>query len=66
MDLVTVLEAILTRWQLRAKLQCFKLYENLRSNNFRKTAVMKKKKKKNCKQKDLRALHAASCARTTS
>ena len=46
MDLVTVLEAILTRWQLRAKLQCFKLYENLRSNNFRKTAVLKKKKKK--------------------
>ena len=35
-DLVTVLEAILTSRQSREKLQC--LYENLMSNNFRKTA----------------------------
>ena len=40
-DVVTVLEAILTRRpQPREKLQC--LYENLMSNNFRKTAVLKK------------------------
>ena len=38
--LVTVLEAILTSKQPREKLQC--LYENLISNNFRKTAVLKK------------------------
>ena len=50
MDLVTVLEAILTSWQPREKLQY--LYENLMSNNFRKVAVLKKKKKKkNCKLK---------------
>ena len=40
-DLVTVLEAILTSRQSREKLQC--LYENLMSNNFRKTAVGSKK-----------------------
>ena len=32
-DLVTLLEAIMTRRQAREKLQC--LYENLMSNNFR-------------------------------
>ena len=37
-DLVTVFEAIVT--STRDKLQC--LYENLMSNNFRKTAVLKK------------------------
>ena len=46
-DLVTVFDAILTSRQTREKLQC--LYENLMSNNFRRTAVLKKKKKKNCK-----------------
>ena len=35
-----VLEAILTSRQPCEKLQC--LYENLVSNNFRKTAVLKK------------------------
>ena len=39
-DLVTVLDAILTSRQTREKLQC--LYENLMSNNFRRTAVLKK------------------------
>ena len=39
-DLVTVFDAILTSRQMREKLQC--LYENLMSNNFRKTAVLKK------------------------
>ena len=39
-DLVTVLEAILTSRQPREKLLC--LYENLMSNNFRKKAVLKK------------------------
>ena len=39
-DLVTVFDAILTSRQTREKLQC--LYENLMSNNFRKTAVRKK------------------------
>ena len=39
-DLVTVFDAILTSRQMRAKLQC--LYENLMSNNFRRTAVLKK------------------------
>ena len=38
---VTVLEANLTRRQPREKLQC--LYENLMSNNFCKTAFLKKK-----------------------
>ena len=47
-DLVTVLEAILTSRKPREKL--LYLYENLMSNNFRKTAVLKKKKK-NCKLK---------------
>ena len=37
-DLVTVFDAIVT--STREKLQC--LYENLMSNNFRKTAVLKK------------------------
>ena len=36
-DLVTVFDAILTSRQT-----CEKLYENLMSNNFRKTAVLKK------------------------
>ena len=40
-DLATVFDAILTRRQTREKLQC--LYKNLMSNNFRKTAVLKKK-----------------------
>ena len=40
-DLVTVFDAILTSRQTREKLLC--LYENLMSNNFRKTAVLKKK-----------------------
>ena len=39
-DLVTVFDAILTSRQTREKLQC--LYENLMSNNFRKTAVLEK------------------------
>ena len=38
-DLVTVFDAILTSRQTREKLQC--LSENLMSNNFRKTAVLK-------------------------
>ena len=38
--LVTLFDAILTSRQTREKLQC--LYENLMSNNFRKTAVLKK------------------------
>ena len=40
MDLVMVLEAILTSRQPRENLQS--LYENLMSNNFRKTAVLEK------------------------
>ena len=40
MDLVTVFDAILTSRQAREKLQC--LYENLMSNNFLITAVLKK------------------------
>ena len=40
-DLVTVFDAILTSRQTCEKLQC--LYENLMSNNFRKTPVLKKK-----------------------
>ena len=39
-DLVTVFDAILTSRQTREKLQC--LYENLMSNNFRRTAVLTK------------------------
>ena len=39
-DLVTVFDAILTSRQTREKLQC--LNENLMSNNFRRTAVLKK------------------------
>ena len=42
-DLVTVFDAILTSRQTRKKLQW--LYENLMSNNFRRTAFLKKKKK---------------------
>ena len=38
-DLVTVFDAILTSRQTREKLQC--LYENLMSNNFGKTALLK-------------------------
>ena len=38
-DLVTVFDAILTSRQTREKLQC--LYENLMSDYFRKTAVLK-------------------------
>ena len=38
-DLVTVFDAILTSRQTCEKLQC--LYENLMSNNFHKTAVLK-------------------------
>ena len=39
-DLVTVIDAILTSRQTREKSQC--LYENLMSNNFRRMAVLKK------------------------
>ena len=39
-DLVTVFDAILTSRQTREKLQC--LFENLMSNDFRKTTVLKK------------------------
>ena len=39
-DLVTVFDAMLTSRQTREKLPC--LYENLMSNNFRRTAVLKK------------------------
>ena len=39
-DLVTVFDAILTSRQMREKL--YVLYENLMSNNFRGTAVLKK------------------------
>ena len=39
-DLVTVFDTIQTSRQTCEKLQC--LYENLMSNNFRKTAVLKK------------------------
>ena len=39
-DLVMVFDAILMSRQTRDKLQC--LYENLMSNNFRKTALLKK------------------------
>ena len=39
-DLVTVFDAILTNREKCEKLQC--LYENLMSNNFRTTAVLKK------------------------
>ena len=46
-DLVTVFDAILTGRQTCEKLQ--RLYENLMSNNFRKTAVLKKNI--NCKLK---------------
>ena len=45
-DLVTVFDAILTSRQTREKLQC--LYENLMSNNLRKTAVLKKISGANC------------------
>ena len=45
--LITVFDAILTSRQPREKLQC--LYENLMSNNFRKTAILKKNM--NCKLK---------------
>ena len=38
-DLVMVFDAILTSRQTREKLQC--LYENLMSNKFHKTAVLK-------------------------
>ena len=40
LDLVTVLEAIMTSMQPSEKLHC--LYENLLSNNFQKMAVLKK------------------------
>ena len=39
-DLVTEFNAILTSRQTGEKLQC--LYENLMSNNFRKTALLEK------------------------
>ena len=39
-DLVTVFDAILTSRQMCEKLQC--LYENHMTNNFHKTAVLKK------------------------
>ena len=40
MDLVVVLKAMFASMQPREKLQC--LYENLMSNNFRKSTVLKK------------------------
>ena len=40
-DLVTVFDAILTSRKTCEKLQC--LFKNVMSNNFRKTAVLKKK-----------------------
>ena len=43
MDLLTDFDAILTSRLMREKLQY--LYENLMSNNFRRTAVLEKKKK---------------------
>ena len=43
-DLVTVFDAILTSRETREKLQC--LYENLISNNFRRTAVLMIRKPK--------------------
>ena len=46
-DLVTVFDATLTNRQTCEKLQC--VYENLMSNNFRKTAVLKKKKTRKLK-----------------
>ena len=52
-DLVTVFDAILTSRQTCEKLQC--LYENLMSNNFRKTAVLKKISL-NCKVTEQRIL----------
>ena len=39
-DLVTVFDAILTSRQMPEKLQC--LYENLKSNNIHKRALLKK------------------------
>ena len=39
-DLVTVFDAVLTSKQMCERLHC--LYENLMSNNFRKTALLKK------------------------
>ena len=39
-DFVTALDTILASGQTREKLQC--LCENLMSNNFRRTAVLKK------------------------
>ena len=39
-DLITVFNAILMSRQTREKLQCW--YENLMSNNFRKTTLLKK------------------------
>ena len=65
--LVMVLEAILMCRQPRENSQC--LYENLMSNNFCKMTVLKKillylhLYRFYCK--NLRALHAAACARTT-
>ena len=53
-DDVTVFDAVLTSRQTREKLQC--LYENLMSNNFRKTAVLSKKKKLSTKASLLRML----------
>ena len=43
-DLVTVFDAILTSRQTCEKLQCLHvhMYENLMSNNFRKTVALKK------------------------
>ena len=39
-DLITVFDTMLMSRQAREKLQC--LYENLMSNNFRKTTLLKK------------------------
>ena len=53
-DLVTVLEAILTNRQPRKELQC--LNENLMSNKFRRTAVLKNNM--NCRLKLLTPKHS--------
>ena len=54
LDLVTFFDAILTSRQTRKKLQY--LYENLTSNNFRRTAVLKKKYDLQTKASHLRIL----------
>ena len=59
-DLVTVFDAILTSRQMREKLQC--LYENLMSNNFRRTAVLKKNMNCKLKLQNQRIVRRRTCA----